>query len=80
MIHVCFHWQLHSIGRRHLQNGRQLYSHAADSVLTSGCSFIIPQIWNEIIIVLGIVGICIMIEKFSARRRSMFTFISDRQI
>jgi len=59
-----------------LQNGCQLHSHAADSVLTSWCSFISQQIWNIIFIVLAILGICIMIETLSIGKRSMCIHIS----
>jgi len=64
------------MGYSHLQNGCQLHHHTADSVLTSGCSFIGQQIWNEIFIALAILGICIKIEKWSIGKRSMYIHIS----
>jgi len=45
--------------------------HIADSVLTSGCSFISQQIWIRIFITLVILGICITIEELSTGKRSM---------
>ena len=61
-------------------NGCSLYYHAADSVLTSGCSFISPQIWNDIFIVLAILSTCIMIEQLGAGKKSRFIYISSRQM
>jgi len=70
------HCQVRSIGCSCLQHGCQLHHHAADSVLTSGCSFISQQIWNTIFIVLAILGICIKNEKMSIGKRSMYIHIS----
>ena len=80
MIQVHFHLQFHPIGSCRLQNGCSLYYHAADSVLTSGCSFISPQIWNDIFIVLAILSTCIMIEQLGAGKKSRFIYISSRQM
>jgi len=48
----------------------------ADSVLTSGCSFISQQIWIQIFIALAILGTCIMIEKLSPGNQSVDRHIS----
>jgi len=64
------------MGRWRLQNGCQLHYHTADSVLSSGCSFISQQIWIKIFIMLGIIGICIKIENLSAGKRTMYIQIS----
>jgi len=79
-IHGRFQLQFHLIGCCRLQNRCYLHYHAADSVLTSECSFNSPQIWNNIFIVLTVLGRCIMIETLSARKRSMCIYISGRQI
>ena len=65
-----------SIGCCFLQNGCQLHHHAADSVLTSGCSFISQQICIDIFITFAIFGICIKIEKLSTGKKSMYIHIS----
>jgi len=53
--------KLRFVGCSHLQSACQLDYQAADSVLTSGCSFISHHIWNKICIVLAIRGIGIKI-------------------
>jgi len=63
--------QFRSIGCCRLPNGCQLHCHAADSVLTSGCSFISQQIWITIFMELAIHGISIKIATLSTRKRSM---------
>jgi len=60
----------------HLQNGYQPHYHAADSVLTSGLTFISQQIWNRIFIAHAILGRWVMIEQSSAGKRSMYIHIS----
>jgi len=75
-ITAHLHCQVRSIGSRCLQNGCQLHYHTADSVLTSGCSCICQQIWIKIFIALAILGRCIKIEIFSARKRSVYIHIS----
>jgi len=52
----------------------------ADSVLTSGFSFISKHIWMKICIVLAILGICSKSTKFSAGVHGMWVHISGRQI
>ena len=71
--HEC---QVRSIGCCCLQNGCQLHCHAADSVLTSGCSFISQQIWIKLIVMLVILGEHIKIEKSSNGKRSMYINIA----
>ena len=71
--HEC---QVCSIGCCCLQNGCQLHYHAADSVLTSGCSFISQQIWIKLFVMLVILGKHIKIEKSSNGKRSMYIHIS----
>jgi len=75
-INASHHSKVHSIGCCHLRNGCKLHYDTADSVLTSGCSFISQQICITIFIALAILGICIKIEKLSAGRRSMYIHIS----
>jgi len=52
----------------------------ADSVLTSGCSFICQHIWIKICIVLAILGIRIKRRKFNSAGRSMWIQLSGQQI
>ena len=59
-----------------VQNGCLLHDHAANRVLTSGCSVISQQIWNEIVIVIAIIGVCIKIEKLRVGKRIMNIHIS----
>jgi len=75
-INARLQWQVHSMSSCHLQNRCQLHNHTADSVPTSGCSVISQQTWNEICIVLAILGICIKFEKLSVVKRSMYIHIS----
>jgi len=70
------HLRVCLIGCCHLQNGCQLHYHAADSVLSSGYSFISQQIWINILIKLAILAICINIEKWSAGKRRMYIHLS----
>jgi len=69
-----------SIGCSGLQTGCQLCYHTADSILTSGCSFISQHIWIEICIVLAIVGRCIKSKKLNTGMKCMWVRISGRQI
>jgi len=75
-INAHLHLQVQSIGWCHLQNGCQLHYHMADSVLTSGCSLIREQIWNEFCISLVILGKYIQIDTLSAGKSSMYIHIS----
>ena len=75
-INAYRHCQVRSLGCCHLQNGCQLHCHAADSVLTSACSFISQQIWIEIFITHAILGICIKIDKLSNGESRMDTYIA----
>jgi len=76
LIHSRLHFQVCSTGCSHLQNGCQPHYHAADCVLTSGCSFISEPIGNEILIALTILGKYIMIEQLSAGKWTMYIHIS----
>jgi len=69
---------VHSQGCCRLQNGCQLHTHAADTVLTCGWTFISQQIWNEIFIAHAILGILIKIEYSSTGKWSMYIHISGR--
>jgi len=75
-INAHLHCLVRSIGCCRLQNGCQLHYHAADSVLTSGWSFISQQIWIKIIITLAILGIWIKIWKLSTGKGGMYIHIS----
>jgi len=66
------HWQFWLIGCCCLKIWCLLHCHEAESVLTSGSSFISEQIWIEIFIVLAIFGICVNIEKLSGRKRGIY--------
>jgi len=79
-INARHHLQVYSIRCSGLQNGCQLHYNTADSVLTSGCSFISQHIWIKICIVLAILGRCIKSEPFSSGMRCMWIHISGRQI
>jgi len=63
-----------------LQTGCQLHYHTADSVLTSGCSFISQHIRIIICIVLAILGRCINSKKISTGKRCMWICISGQQV
>jgi len=56
-----------------------MYFHAADSILTSGCSVISSQIWNKIFIVLAIPRRCILIPQLISRKQSRYIYISGSQ-
>jgi len=75
-IKARLHSQVCPIGCCLLQNGYQLHYHAADSVLTSRCSFTSQQIWIKIIIALAILGICIKFEILSAGKSPLYIHIS----
>jgi len=79
-INARHHLQVRSIGCSGLQNGCQLHYHTADSVLTSGCSFISQHIWIKICIMLAILGRSIERRKFSTGKGCMCIHISGRQI
>jgi len=72
--------QPHPIGCSGLQNLCQLHYHTADSVLTSGCSFISQHIWIKICIMLAILGRSIKSKRFSSGKLCMWIGISGRQI
>jgi len=76
LIDAHLHFQICSIGCFRLQNECHPHYHAADIILTGGCSFINQQIWNEIIIALAILGKCFKIEMLSVGKWSMYTHIS----
>jgi len=75
-INAYLHFQVRSICCCHLQNPCQPHYHSADSVVTSGCSFISQQIRNEILVVFAVLCKCIMIDKLSVGKRSMCIYIS----
>jgi len=75
VIDAHLHCPVRSTGCICLQNRCQLHYHAADGVLTSGCSFISQQIWIKIFIALAIFSICIKIENLSIGKRSMYIHI-----
>jgi len=68
--------QVCSIGCACLQNWCQLHQHAAEGVLTWGCTFISWWIWNKILIVLAILGICTKIGKLIIGKKRMYIYIS----
>jgi hypothetical protein len=63
-----------------LQNDCELPYHTADSVLTSGCSFIRQHIWITLCIVLAILGRCIKGQWSSAGKTCMWIRITGRQL
>jgi len=70
------HCPVHAIGCHYLQNRCQLHYHTADSILTSGWDFIIQHIWIGMFIALAILGLFIIIEKFSAGKRILYIQIT----
>jgi len=79
-MNASLHFQVRSIGGSHLPNRCSQHYHAADNVVTSGCSFISQQIRNKIFIMLAILSMCIKIEKLSVGKRSMYIHISGWHI
>jgi len=76
LIHAPVHFHVCSMCCFCLQNGCQPHYHLADRVLTSGCLFISQQLWNEILIMLAILGKCIIIETLRVGRWSVNICIS----
>jgi len=79
-MNASHHCQIRSIDCSGLQNGCQLHYHTADSVLTSGCSFIRQHIWIEICIALDILGRYIERKWFSTGKKCIWMRISWWQI
>jgi len=79
-IDASHHCQVYSIGCSVHQNECLQHYHTADSVLTSGCSFISQHIWIKMWILLGILGRCIEKKRFSRGQRSMWIGISGQQM
>jgi len=79
-INASHHCQVCLIGCSGLQHQCSLQYHTADSVLTSGCSFIRQHIWIKISVVVAILGRCIKGKRFSTGKRWMWKCISGQQI
>jgi len=72
--------QVHSIGCIGFQEECLLHYQTADSVLTSGCSFIGQHIWIKICIVLTILGRYMEGKWFSPRKICMWIRVSSLPI
>jgi len=75
-MNAHLHCLVHSIGCSGLQYGCQVHYHAAESVLWSGCCVISQQTWNNIVLVLVILGIWIKITTLCSAKKSMYIHIS----
>jgi hypothetical protein len=74
---ACLHMLIYQTEHCHVQNHYQRHFNRADRVLTGGCSIGSQYIWNEMLIALVILGICIKIGLSTAGKWSPFLPISE---